>query len=46
MIGRTFSEVFPNGILVNTDPTTTGGDYLLIGTKGEDKLMRIIAAQR
>ena len=45
MIGRSFSDVFPNSILVNTDPTTNGGDYLLIGTKGEGKLDATIAAQ-
>ena len=38
MIGRTFSDVFPNAILVNTQPTTYGPDYLLIGMKGEKRL--------
>jgi spermidine synthase len=45
MIGRTFSEVFPNSMLVNTDPTTNGPDYLLIGMKGEGKLDASAAAQ-
>ena len=45
MIGRTFSEVFPNSMLVNTDPTTNGPDYLLIGIKGEKKLDANVAAQ-
>jgi spermidine synthase len=45
MIGRTFSDVFPNSFLLNTDPTTNGGDYLLIGMKGEAKLDASIAAQ-
>ena len=38
MIGRTFSEVFPDGFLVNTQPTTRGPDYLLIGIKGGKRL--------
>jgi len=45
MIGRTFSDVFPNSMLVNTDPTTNGPDYLLIGIKGERKLDANIASQ-
>jgi spermidine synthase len=46
MIGRTFSEVFPNSILVNTNPSGKGGDYLLIGTKGEGKMDENVAARR
>jgi spermidine synthase len=46
MIGRTFAEVFPNSILVNTDPTTVGGDYLLIGIKGAGKFDARVAAER
>jgi spermidine synthase len=46
MIGRTFADVFPNSILVNTDPTSRGGDYLLIGTKGEEKMDANVAAKR
>ena len=34
MVGRTFSEVFPNGILMNTLPT----DYLLLGFTGVNRL--------
>lgn len=45
MIGRTFAEVFPNSIIVNTQPTTRGPDYLLIGTKGERKLDARVAEQ-
>jgi spermidine synthase len=45
MIGRTFADVFPNGILVNTNPTTDGPDYLLVGIKGEGTLDAGVAAQ-
>lgn len=45
MIGRTFTAVFPNAVLVNTDPTTTGPDYLLIGIKGKGGLDQSVAAR-
>lgn len=38
MVGRTFAAVFPNSLLLNTDPVASGGDYLLIGIKGEGGL--------
>ncbi len=34
LIGRTFAEVFPRSLLVCTNPSGRGGDYLLIGFKG------------
>jgi spermidine synthase len=43
MIGRTFTEVFPNSFIVNTQPTTRGPDYLLIGIKGGRKLDAAVA---
>jgi spermidine synthase len=46
MIGRTFADVFPNSIIVNTDPASRGGDYLLIGVKGEGKMDAETAAKR
>jgi spermidine synthase len=45
MIGRTFATVFPNSILLNTDPAGRPGDYLLIGMKGEKKLDASVAAR-
>ncbi len=38
MIGRTFSQVFPNSLLVVTDPSGQPIDYLLVGIKGDYKL--------
>lgn len=36
MVGRTFATVFPNGILVSTNPRSVlyGPDFLLVGVKG------------
>jgi spermidine synthase len=45
MIGRTFADVFPNSILLNSSPTTNGHDYLLIGIKGDKKLDADVAAR-
>jgi len=39
LVGRTFAEVFPNSLLVLTPPSGAGGDYLLVGFKGESKLI-------
>ena len=38
LIGRTFTEVFPESLLVTTNPTRIGLDYLLVGFKGDRKL--------
>lgn len=38
LIGRTFDRVFPNSLLVSLDPNDPGGDFLLIGTKGDRQL--------
>jgi len=35
LIGRTFTEVFPNSYLVSLDPDDPGGDFLLIGMNGD-----------
>jgi spermidine synthase len=37
LVGRTFADVFPNSLLVNMDPHKGGGDYLLLGFKGNQK---------
>jgi spermidine synthase len=41
MAGRTFSEVFPNGLLMKT--LTGVGDYLLVGFKGNKGLNTAVA---
>jgi len=38
LVGRTFANVFPNSILVHSDPSRRAGDYLLVGFKGEERL--------
>ena len=43
LIGRTFAEVFPNSLLLVTEPSTIGHDYLLIGLKGSKKLSLDVA---
>jgi len=45
LVGRTFSHVFPNSLLVVTDPFGIGGDFLLVGFKGRNSLDRNIAAR-
>lgn len=35
LIGRTFAGVFSNSYLVSLDPDDPGGDFLLIGVKGD-----------
>jgi spermidine synthase len=45
MIGRTFARVFPNAVMANTDPSTSGADYLLIGIKGDGRLNESVAAR-
>lgn len=35
LIGRTFEEAFPNSLLVSLVPDGPGGDFLLIGFKGD-----------
>jgi len=37
LVGRAFEKVFPNSILVVTEPSTFGIDYQLVGFKGKDK---------
>jgi len=45
LVGRTFSEVFPNSMLVTTDPHgALGPDFLLVGFNGEQKLNPLAAA--
>jgi spermidine synthase len=37
LVGRSFADVFPNSLLVNMVPHKHGGDYLLLGFKGNQK---------
>ncbi|MGA1868801.1 MAG: fused MFS/spermidine synthase [bacterium] len=46
IVGRTFARVFPNNLLVFTDPSRRGGDYLLIGFKGKNRLELKYAEQK
>ena len=34
LVGRTFSQVFPNSLLMRTNPSSLGPDFLLVGFKG------------
>jgi len=38
LIGRTFADVFPNHLLVATDPSGRSDDYLLVGLKSKGGL--------
>jgi tetratricopeptide (TPR) repeat protein len=37
-VGRTFSGVFPNSVLLTTEPGGVSSDYLLVGFKGPHRL--------
>ena len=39
LVGRTFTRVFPNSILVVTEPSGAGIDYLFFGFKGQNLLI-------
>ncbi|MHC4635757.1 MAG: tetratricopeptide repeat protein, partial [Planctomycetota bacterium] len=39
LVGRTFAQIFPNSLLVLTEPSNIGNDYLLVGVKGKDRLV-------
>jgi tetratricopeptide (TPR) repeat protein len=38
LVGRTFTKVFPNSLLLVAKPSTEGGDYLLVGFKGKNRM--------
>jgi len=46
LVGRTFGRVFPNSLLVVTNPSGQGIDYLLVGFKGKDELSLEYAEQK
>jgi len=39
LVGRTFAQIFPNSLLLLTEPSKAGIDYMLIGFKGKDRLV-------
>jgi len=45
MIGRTFSEVFPNSVMLSTNPGRIGPDFLLIGFQDETRIDMNVAAR-
>ena len=45
LVGRTFSTVFPNSLLLQTTPSGVGVDYLLVGLKDSKKLDPDIAKE-
>ncbi len=46
LVGRTFAKVFPNSLLVVTNPSGNGTDSLLIGFKDKDRLKPEYAKQK
>jgi spermidine synthase len=46
MIGRTFAQAFPNSMLVSTDPSTYGADYLMVGFKSPTGHLNLEAARQ
>ncbi|MDX2500102.1 MAG: fused MFS/spermidine synthase, partial [Deltaproteobacteria bacterium] len=46
LVGRTFAGVFPNGLLLVTNPSGGGNDYLLVGFKGQERLNLAYADQK
>ncbi|MBW1766343.1 MAG: fused MFS/spermidine synthase, partial [Deltaproteobacteria bacterium] len=45
MVGRTFAHVFPNSLLVRTNPSSVGPDFLLVGFNG-DRTLAVDTAAR
>jgi spermidine synthase len=45
LVGRTFSNVFSNSLLVRTDPSGLGVDFLLVGIKGDERPQETVAAR-
>jgi spermidine synthase len=45
LVGRTFAGVFPNSLLVRTDPSGLGVDFLLVGIKGDERPQESVAAR-
>jgi len=45
LVGRTFADVFPNSIIVSTEPSSLGMDFLLVGFK-DDNALSLQAAEK
>ncbi|MBW2031621.1 MAG: hypothetical protein JRJ31_21410, partial [Deltaproteobacteria bacterium] len=45
MVGRTFSQVFQKGLLIRTNPSSLGPDFLLVGFKGNSGLDAQVAGK-
>ncbi|MBW1892161.1 MAG: fused MFS/spermidine synthase [Deltaproteobacteria bacterium] len=45
LVGRTFSSVFPNSLLISTNPGRIGPDFLLVGFKDETIMDIDVAAK-
>jgi spermidine synthase len=45
LVGRTFASVFPNSLLVRTDPSGLGADFLLVGINGDERPQENVAAR-
>jgi len=46
LVGRTFAEVFPNSLLILSEPSAVSQDYLLVGLKGRNRLTLDSAKQK
>jgi spermidine synthase len=46
LVGRTFSQVFPNSLLMRTNPSSLGPDFLLVGFNGTMSLDEKVMIQR
>jgi len=46
LVGRTFALAFPNNLLVVTEPSGRGTDFLLVGFKGKDRMTLEYAEQK
>lgn len=38
LVGRSFASVFPDSVMINTEPSGSGRDFLLLGFKGKSGL--------
>lgn len=45
LVGRSFVSVFPDSVMLNTDPSGRGRDFLLLGFKGDSGLVLSRARQ-
>jgi spermidine synthase len=43
LVGRTFSQVFPNSLLLRTNPSSLGPDFLLLGFKSNAEFKELVA---